>query len=781
MNPLRLVHFLILLFGSILHVCATDKWTTYLSYHDNQSNVPAGSDIYSLCAGNVFVYDTKTTEVRLLSKLEGMNGKTVQFMGYSDTQHTMIFVYSDGNIDILYPNGTFINIPHLKQANSGDLEITNLSMCSDYAVISTNNGIVLVDMKKEEIKGVYNLGERVYAATIFDGNVCIAKETSVALCPIKSNLSDISLWTEWITASVRQLQPFAAHLYLLLPTDAGGMEKGLWVAAPANESGQRAITRIDSNDYTSFYADANAAVFSTNTRTILFHPQTPQAIAAIYTQNNTWSHLTRTSDGRFWASEGMAGLQAYTANDTSLVPNGLPVGNYGPVRDLFYYMRYTGDRLLVAGGRLDPYDLLHYPGTLMGYTDGGEWIAFQENNISPTTGVPYRDMTCIIQDPNDASHIFATSNTGLYEFRDYQFVNYYSNENSPLSSATKNTAVSKYFIRLDGLNYDPKGNLWMVNNGVDTVLRALKPDGSWTSIYVPELHKAPTLEKTLIDRDGRLWVGSRRTVNNHTSGLYCLDYNLTIDHLGDDISMYRTSCLNEDGTEVTLGSVYALAEDIDGRIWVGTGYGLYVVDNPDHWFDDDFTITQIKVPRNDGTNLADYLLEGVSVSAIALDGASRKWIGTNGSGLYLVSSDGTEIIHHFMTENSPLLSNNIYSLAVNQTTGEVMIGTDVGLCSYQSDTSKPADKLQKSAVRVYPNPVRPEYAGSVTITGLTHGADVIITTVGGQAVAGGTSTGGTYTWDVRDQHGRRVSSGVYYIMISSSKASQGVVAKVVVI
>ena len=189
----------------------------------------------------------------------------------------------------------------------------------------------------------------------------------------------------------------------------------------------------------------------------------------------------------------------------------------------------------------------------------------------------------------------------------------------------------------------------------------------------------------------------------------------------------------------------------------------------------------MKVPRNDGTNFADYLLDGIPVSAIAVDGANRKWLGTYGSGLYLVSPDGTEILEHFTDENSPLLSNTINSLAINSETGVLMIGTDVGLCSYESRVTAPEPSLNKSRIRVYPNPVRPEYSGNVVLTGLTSDADIKVVSTGGQVVAGGTSSGGSYIWDCRDLYGRRVSSGVYYFMISTSTASQGAVAKVVVL
>ena len=187
------------------------------------------------------------------------------------------------------------------------------------------------------------------------------------------------------------------------------------------------------------------------------------------------------------------------------------------------------------------------------------------------------------------------------------------------------------------------------------------------------------------------------------------------------------------------------------------------------------------MPRNDGTNYADYLLTGVTVHAIAVDGGNRKWLGTIGGGLYLVSADGSEILEHFTTADSPLLSDNIFSLAINEETGELMIGTDAGLCSYRTGVSRAMPTLSKNQIKVYPNPVRPEFNGMVTISGLTDGADVKIVSAGSQLVASGTAVGGSFRWDVRDASGRRVGSGVYYVMITTADGSTAVAAKFVVI
>ena len=201
----------------------------------------------------------------------------------------------------------------------------------------------------------------------------------------------------------------------------------------------------------------------------------------------------------------------------------------------------------------------------------------------------------------------------------------------------------------------------------------------------------------------------------------------------------------------------------------------------DNIYTPDTYVTQIKVPRNDGSNYADYLMSGVNISCMAVDGAGRKWFGTNGSGVYLISADNMTQLQYFTAENSPLLSNNIESITINNETGEVFFGTEDGLCSYMSDATEAVDKMDKDNVYAYPNPVTADYNGIITVVGLSLDADVKILTASGQLVAQGRSNGGTFTWDGRDRSGKRVASGVYYVAAATSEGKKGTVCKIAVI
>ena len=216
-------------------------------------------------------------------------------------------------------------------------------------------------------------------------------------------------------------------------------------------------------------------------------------------------------------------------------------------------------------------------------------------------------------------------------------------------------------------------------------------------------------------------------------------------------------------------------------MWVGCDRGVFVTYSPQQVFDSDFYFTQIKVARNDGSNLADYLLSEIPIKCITVDGGNRKWIGTSGSGVFLVSADGQETIHHFTTDNSPLISDDINDIAINGETGEVFIATSAGLLSYRSDAFDPEPSFDKNRVKVYPNPVRPDYDGNITVTGLMYNSDVKIVNAAGRLINQGTSVGGAYTWNGRLAGGRRCANGIYYVLATDEEGNKGIVTKFLIV
>lgn len=447
----------------------------------------------------------------------------------------------------------------------------------------------------------------------------------------------------------------------------------------------------------------------------------------------------------------------------------------GPKYNGFTNIQYLNNRLYTVPGMFKSgYGDSNTPGSVQILHDG-EWTNYQEN-LSLKTGYDYLDNNVLAVDSRNANHVFVGGRTGLYEFLDGQLKAYYNKDNSLLQGAMdRGRELGNNYVLINGLCFDNKGDLWILNSQAsrENLLR-LSADGQMTSFSKPALMKdgvgGSVLTSMVFDNRNNLWF-----CNDHWGypALFC--YQPATDKL-----LSFTRFVNEDGSSLDLvpHSVTPLS---NGDVWVTTTIGPLLlsrsaIDNPET-----AVFTQVKVPRNDGTNLADYLLSGIDVTCMAIDGGGRKWFGTKANGVYLISADNMTQVKHILSSNSPLLSDNILSIAINNATGEVFFGTDKGLCSYMSDATTPSDQPSEDITYAYPNPVKPGYTGSITIVGLSMNADVKIVTTNGVLVAAGTSNGGSFVWDGKDKFGKPVASGVYMVESADEDGNNGVVCKLAIV
>ena len=439
----------------------------------------------------------------------------------------------------------------------------------------------------------------------------------------------------------------------------------------------------------------------------------------------------------------------------------------GPKYNNFYGMRFVNNLLYTCGGLWGHLIDAGRPGTIQ-VLDKDNWTIY-DDSIAAKTGIKYVDVNSVDVDPLDPNHVFAGAKSGLYEFQNGKFIKHYNSENSLITSFNN---TSKNYQLITSVKFDTDGNLWMLNSQSPSNQSLIEytKDGKWVSHHKPELYNLGSLECLMQDSRGLLWF-----VNNYHDlpSIYCYQAST------DQLNIY-SSFVNEDGTTLTPNYVRYVTEDKNHDMWIGTNIGPLLLYKKDITSDTPI-FTQVKVPRNDGTNYADYLLSGVDISCIAIDGSNRKWFGTNGNGIYVISNDCLTQIYHFTTNNSNLLSNNIEAIAINEQTGEVFAGTDKGLCSYMSDASSPNNEMTKDNVWAYPNPVKPDYTGLITITGLSFDADIKIVTTNGILVNQGRSNGGTYTWNGKDQKGKKVASGIYMVETATSDGSKGTVCKIAIV
>ncbi len=447
----------------------------------------------------------------------------------------------------------------------------------------------------------------------------------------------------------------------------------------------------------------------------------------------------------------------------------------GPKYNYFGYMKYYDGKLYTCSS-------YNYQGCIQ-VKENDKWIIYQDTDLKEITGLnTYKNVRELAINPNDHNHVFAGARNGLYEFKDGKLIGHYQQTNSPIEPFNGQAEEYQlvYGVFCDG------NNVWCLNSQAPTksLLKMNMTTHQWESYDIPSLmvfndenfknKSLPYMEKMTMDSRGLIWF-----VNNfwdHPSLHYFyIDNNEEI----ETNSYY--SFTNQDNVDISItGGVKCIAEDLEHNIWIGTNIGPLLLEK-DNILNDTPVFTQVKVPRNDGTDYADYLLSGIDVTGIAIDAGGRKWFSTNGVGVFLISNDNFQQLQHFTTDNSPLISDIVLSVAIDDTTGEVFFGTDKGLCSYISDATRVNDEMTKDNVYAYPNPVTPDYTGLITINGLTYNADVKIMNSSGKLVAEGRSNGGTFTWDGRDKKGNRVASGVYMVATATSEGKKGTVCKIAII
>ncbi|HEY0978599.1 MAG TPA: two-component regulator propeller domain-containing protein, partial [Flavobacteriales bacterium] len=387
-----------------------------------------------------------------------------------------------------------------------------------------------------------------------------------------------------------------------------------------------------------------------------------------------------------------------------------------------------------------------------------------------TFGGTVNDMMGVAVDPDDPDHVFVGSwDEGVVELRNGSVVQIHNPTNSSLQYIPISAAEGA--VQVAGLTFDRDDNLWVTNSNCTSPISVRQKNGTWRAFNPGSAVSGNTLlSDIVVDDNGYKWM-----VRPRGSGLLVFDDGGTLGDTGDD--RYKALNTSEGSGKLPSADVFSVAVDQDGEVWVGTGKGVAVFYNPFSVFDNSGGDAQQVLLEQDGNY--QLLLETESVSAIAVDGGDRKWLGTQNAGVFLVSADGTELLEHFTADNSPLPGNNIVSIAIDGVTGEVFLGTDQGIVSFRGTATEGGEDAECASV--FPNPVRETYTGPVAITGLMRDSDVRVTDVAGNLVYRTTSLGGQAIWPATDLNGQRVSTGVYLILASDASGTYSCNTKVVVV
>ena len=743
------------------------QWRDHLPFSSLISVARSTDRVWAASVHGIFWLDTQDNSISKLTKVNGLSDIGIRRIAWNEQLGILLVAYSNANLDII-KGSSIINLPDIKNKQiSGDKSIYNIYFHDHYAYLSCGFGIVVVDILKEEIADTWYIGNEGAALTVFDVSfdksgqtIYAATEKGLRKAAASSNLALFSSWKQAGTFSNDKSS------FNLVET----FDDKIVANRKAGPSGSDSLYVLENGKWNILMKGINVSTVSLNTygnKLIVNMGSCINILNADKTLNSkiidynpggmNATDIVIDPDGTKWVTDVWSALVKINPDGSTnkIEPN-------GPSAASTYALMPAGtDMWGVAGGRNDSYGNNWNAANAFRFSDG-KWTSF--NNGKFALLIDARDYVALAVDPLNSKHVFAGSwGGGISEYLNGDLKNQFTASNSSLRPATD----WDIWVGTGGLGFDSKGNLWASNSITANILSVKKSDGSWRSFNLSPFNTID-VGQLIVDQYDQKWIVMR------DNGLLVFNDNNTIDNPSDDKVINLTSAVgngNLPGSKITC-----LTMDQDGVIWVGSNKGVGVIYNPGNVFKgSDYDAQTVRV-ESEGKLIP--LLENEAITTISVDGANRKWFGTTSSGVFLISADGGKQILHFTAENSPLLSNAISSIGVNAD-GEVFIGTSKGLVSYRGTASEPA--AGSSGAIAFPNPVRPNYNGTIAIKGLTKNADVRITDVSGRLVSQSKAEGGQAIWSGKDLKGRRAASGIYLVFVTNEDGSDTVVTKILIV
>lgn len=754
------------------------EWQTYSAFDEPKQVIEGNDYIYILADGYLFSYDKEYAELAEISKDNYLSDSEISLIKYDSSKDMLVVAYKNSNIDILYKNNTY-NIPYIKEAimtTSKTINNINILPSREEIYLSTDFGIVIINSKKFEIKNTFELNEKVLDATLFDDKYfMIDSEKNLNCCSVDNIPYEINNW--------EIIKNFSNQ-----PNNLMALTDALWIQTAGDiwaYNSSIGVKYISAGKYISINQNPLGEIYAfakTSSTVDLFLEDFTKKDKIELLPNLGYTPISLSNNNKksiYWLLDNN-GIASYKMGDENIVKNDtVPIVDKMAV-PIPYSLAISGSTLycIPVGICLDNEDQ-NSPYNNISYLKDYRWHNILGDNVPSPKDIPSFVKKFILPsklaiDPqNDEIAYVGTWFDGLYKFENGEYKENWNYNNSPIIGAANN-----YANQISSLAFDEKRNLWMTSYSPEQGVLILKPNGQWV-VYE---HIQPLLnQKYQCSMLHHSTSGTKWFISQDPSSSYVLALNIkgTIENTADDIYRQFKSFTDQDGKTIDASIFYCIEEDLDGKLWIGTDRGPIILSRPANFNNNNFSCQRVKIARNDGTNNADLLLDDESIRAIKVDGANCKWIGTFGNGAYLLSPDGQETIHHFTIENSLLPSNNIYDIAINQESGEVFFATDRGLVSFRAEAAEADEDYEN--IYAFPNPVRPEFTGEITITGLMFNSLVKITDTMGNLIHQAYSKGGQIVWNGNASNGERVKSGVYYVWASSSDGKEGVVTKIVFI
>ena len=740
---------------------AIGLWREHLPYQSAIDVTASNKKIYCATPYSLFSVDLSTNEVERISKVAGLSETGINAIRFDSAAQKLYIAYSNSNIDIIDSKGIH-NLPDIKRSNlSGDKNIYSIYPDNNFCYLSTGLGVIMLDANKLEVKDSWFIGANgSYVKTngFTKNNGYFYAATEAGLKKIDVNNNNPSDFNNWQTISGTNgllLSPAKAvvsfqNKTIVLQNDSLFAENGsLWNLFFSNNWPIVSINVSESNLFICQRQPNGASQVLILDKDGLIQKNIQQAGVISFPENAV------SRNGIIWIADLYGGLSKWNGNNYEIFKPNSPADISTGGMTVYNNVLYA-----TAGTVNSSWNYQYNRSGIFKLADG-TWTNYNQFNFPVLDTL--MDFITVAVDPRDETIWAGSYGGGLLHIKKNNQLEIFK-QNSPLGQSIGDPGS----YRVAGLAFDAGNNLWISNFGSDRELHVLKNDGTWNSYTVPFLLNLNAAAQIVIDDNNQKWITS--PLGN---GLLVFNDNNTPDNTGDDkwkIYKQGTALGN-----LPSNNVMSIAKDKNGYIWIGTADGVGIIQCADAVFQ---TGCEAVLPIIKEGAFANYLFKGQAVQSIAVDGANRKWMAT-ASGAWLIGADGDKVIEHFTENNSPLLSNDVKSIAINGKTGEVFFATAKGICSFRGPATEAAET--KNNVLVFPNPVPPSYNGTIGIRGLPENSIVKITETNGRLVYQTRSLGGQAVWNGKDYKGNQASSGIYLVIAEDDAKQEKIVAKIVFI
>ena len=753
----------ILLVSQSFSQVGIEEWREHLPYAKTIS-VSQGNNgrIYCATPYSAFYYSSSDESIVRMTTVNGLSDVNISTLAFDKETNYLVIAYENANIDII-KNDIIYNISDIKRKSIvGSKRINKIIFRDGLVYLACDFGIVVVNLKRKEIKDTYYIGPEGKSIQVFDldyDDSLFYAASSEGIYSADVNSNNLNNYASWSFDTDINI-PTAAYNCITK------YKSGLYANKPGPTFGTDTIFRKINNEWAIFNGTSSNptkqiksfgdTLIIAKAYGIKYYYNNLQDSFLIYSYGDNKrpipNDVTVDKDGHLWIAD----------NTNSLVESSKQ-WNYkfykpsGPAFKDAYTITWEQGQLWVAGGGISStWDNAYANKGIYKYEDS-EWTSFTGHNTPVYDTIT--DLMKVVVNPANPTEVYVASwGKGIVKMENNEVTGVIDQTNSSLSEASNRPD----FVGIAGLTFDNNNMLWATNSANTNGLSYMNEEGQWNSLSLAPYVTDNVIGDLVIDQANQKWI-----ILPRNGGILVYNDNNTPDQAFDDQKIKLTTADNNG--KLPSNGVYSLAVDKDGNVWVGTNAGVCVFYSPELVFSTyNFDAQQIYI---DQEGIKQYLLESETVTAIAIDGANRKWFATRNAGVFLMSKDGSEQIYHFTAENSPLLSNQIYSMAIDHESGEVYFGTENGIISFRS-TATQGSEVQENKITIFPNPVRPNYNGPIAIKGLVENANVKITDTYGNLVFENNAFGGQAIWNGLNFNGEKVATGVYLVFVTDEEDTE---------